>query len=170
LGWPVFSLAWRGKEHQKMSGENRTDRGDPLRRFTSAQEGVYERALDEIRNGRKETHWIWFIFPQIDGLGSSSTSKRYAIRNRGEAQSYLSHPVLGPRLCECAEAVLAVEGRTASEIFGYPDDLKLRSSMTLFAAATEPGSVFERVLERYYQGKPDRLTLDILKKLEQKMS
>jgi uncharacterized protein (DUF1810 family) len=110
------------------------EQDDPfdLARFTSAQESVYDRALAEVRNGQKRSHWMWFIFPQIDGLGFSSTAKHYAIKSAEEARQYLMHPVLGPRLRECTEAVLAVNGRTASQIFGSPDDLKLRSCMTLF--------------------------------------
>src|SRR5579883_1362213 len=109
--------------------------GDPynLNRFVEAQEDAYERALAEIRNGRKESHWMWYIFPQFDGLGFSATSKRYAIKGVAEAEAYLAHPVLGPRLRECTEATLHVEGRSASDIFGSPDDLKLRSCATLFA-------------------------------------
>ena len=142
--------------------------GDPfdLARFTSAQEGVYGRALAEVRGGLKRSHWMWFIFPQIEGLGSSPTAEYYAIGSLAEARQYLRHPVLGARLRECAEAVLAVEGRSASEIFGYPDDLKLRSSMTLFARVAEADSVFARVLAKYYGGQQDPMTLGILKDLE----
>jgi uncharacterized protein (DUF1810 family) len=142
-----------------------SDRGDPfdLNRFTTAQERSYGAALAELRAGRKRSHWMWFIFPQIDGLGYSPTSRLYAIKSIEEARAYLDHPVLGPRLFECAEAVLAVEGRSASAIFGYPDDMKLKSSMTLFAAAAgDPGSVFVRVLDRYFAGERDGLTLRIL--------
>jgi uncharacterized protein (DUF1810 family) len=135
-----------------------------LDRFVSAQASVYSQALAEIRRGQKRTHWIWFIFPQIAGLGHSSTSMHYAIESLEEARAYLKHPLLGPRLIECAEAVLAVEGRTASEIFPYPDDLKLRSSMTLFAAVAGPESVFVRVLEKYFQGKHDERTLQLSKR------
>ncbi len=144
-----------------------SDRGDPhdLNRFTSAQEGIYDRVLAELRSGLKRTHWMWFIFPQIDGLGHSPTTRFYAIKSLAEARQYLSHPVLGPRLAECAESVLGVQGRSASDIFGYPDDMKLQSSMTLFALAAGPGSVFERVLDKYYQGKPDARTLQIMGKL-----
>lgn len=139
-------------------------REDPfdLRRFTAAQERVYDTAIAELRAGRKRTHWMWFILPQIDGLGRSATSKRYAIRSMEEAREYLRHPVLGPRLSECAELVLAIEGRSASEIFGDPDDLKLHSSMTLFACATDPGSVFARVLDKYFDGEQDARTLQLL--------
>lgn len=135
-----------------------------LERFLSAQAAIYLGVLAELRSGRKRTHWMWFIFPQIEGLGHSATAMHYAIKSIDEARAYLNHPVLGPRLRECAEAVLAVEGRTASEIFQYPDDLKLRSSMTLFAAVAEPGSVFVRVLEKYFAGKQDERTLQLLKR------
>jgi uncharacterized protein (DUF1810 family) len=139
-----------------------TDDPHDLSRFIDAQDGVYARALKEIRNGRKRSHWMWYIFPQIDGLAFSWTSKRYAVKSLDEARSYLAHPVLGARLTECAEAVLAVEGRTASEIFGYPDDLKLRSSMTLFARVSGPDSVFARVIDRYYEGEHDHKTLKLI--------
>jgi uncharacterized protein (DUF1810 family) len=134
-----------------------------LERFLNAQAAVYSTALGELRSGQKRTHWIWFVLPQIEGLGHSSTSMHYAIKGLAEARAYLNHPVLGPRLIECAEAVLAVEGRTASDIFPYPDDLKLRSSMTLFEGAAQPGSVFGRVIDKYFQGKRDERTLQLLK-------
>ena len=135
-----------------------------LERFISAQAAIYGGVLAELRSGRKRTHWMWFIFPQIEGLGHSATTMHYAIKSIDEARAYLNHPVLGPRLRECAEAVLAVEGRRASEIFPYPDDLKLKSSMTLFAAASEPGSVFVRVLDKYFAGNQDERTLQLLKR------
>jgi uncharacterized protein (DUF1810 family) len=149
-----------------VTGDSTSDRRDPygLNRFISAQEGVYDRVLAELRDGLKRSHWMWYIFPQIDGLGFSSTSRLYAIKSLEEARLYLSHPILGARLKECAEAVLSVQGRSASDIFGYPDDMKLQSSMTLFALADGPGSVFERVLEKYYQGKRDARTLQIVGK------
>jgi uncharacterized protein (DUF1810 family) len=138
--------------------------GDPhdLARFVQAQEDDYARALGEIRGGRKRSHWMWYVFPQLDGLGSSLTSKRYAIKNLAEAEAYLAHPVLGPRLRECAEAALGVEGRSASEIFGSPDDVKLRSCATLFACVSPAGSVFERLLDKYYRGERDGKTLRLL--------
>jgi uncharacterized protein (DUF1810 family) len=144
--------------------ETSRDQDDPfdLARFTSAQEGVYARALAEIRGGGKRSHWMWFIFPQIDGLGFSSTTKHYAIKSAEEARQYLAHPVLGPHLLECAEAVLAVEGRSAAEIFGSPDDLKLKSCMTLFESVAGQGSIFGRLLDKYYQGKRDPRTQEIL--------
>lgn len=133
-----------------------------LQRFVDAQHGVYESALGEITQGQKRTHWMWFIFPQIDGLGSSPAARHYAIKSREEAEAYLRHPVLGPRLAACAEATLAVDGRSAREMFGSPDDLKLRSSATLFAAIAPGGSVFERVIEKYFNGQPDPKTLELL--------
>lgn len=133
-----------------------------LDRFLQAQREIYAIALREIRSGRKQSHWMWFIFPQIDGLGSSPTARRYAIKTKAEAAAYLEHPVLGARIVECAEAALAVDGRSATEIFGVPDDMKLRSSATLFATVAPPGSVFERLLERYFGGQPDQRTLDLL--------
>jgi uncharacterized protein (DUF1810 family) len=132
-----------------------------LGRFVSAQSAVYPDALAELKEGRKRSHWMWFVFPQIAGLGSSPTAQRYAIASLEEARAYLAHPVLGPRLEECARAVLAVDGKTAEDIFGYPDDLKLRSSMTLFARAADDPGVFQAVLDRYYDG-PDPRTLDLL--------
>lgn len=133
-----------------------------LARFVRAQAGDYETALDEIRQGRKRSHWMWYVFPQLAGLGISATSRRYAIRSRAEAEAYLAHPVLGPRLAACAEAVLGVGGRTAREIFGTPDDLKLRSCATLFASVSPTGSVFHRLLERFFEGRPDPRTLALL--------
>jgi uncharacterized protein (DUF1810 family) len=138
--------------------------GDPydLGRFLQAQEDDYEQALAEIASGRKRTHWMWYIFPQIDGLAFSSTSRRYAIKSLDEARAYLEHPILGPRLLECAEAVVGLEGLSAREIFGSPDDLKLRSCATLFACASPSGSVFDRILTKYYQAQRDDKTLQVL--------
>jgi uncharacterized protein (DUF1810 family) len=133
-----------------------------LDRFVQAQEGDYERALSEIGSGRKRSHWMWYIFPQYEGLGFSSTSQLYAIKSVKEAEAYLKHPVLGPRLAECAAAALRVEGRSASEIFGSPDDMKLRSSATLFAYVSPPGSVFSQFLEKFFHGQPDKKTLDLI--------
>jgi uncharacterized protein (DUF1810 family) len=135
---------------------------EDLTRFVLAQEADYETALSEIRSGRKRSHWMWYIFPQYEGLGQSAMSLRYAIRSRAEADAYLMHPVLGPRLIECAEAVVSVEGRSAFEIFGNPDDMKLRSCATLFAYVSPPGSVFERLLDRYFRGERDAETLRLL--------
>jgi uncharacterized protein (DUF1810 family) len=133
-----------------------------LNRFVRAQESDYDRALAEIRSGRKRTHWMWYVFPQLDGLGFSETARRYAIRGLDEARAYLEHPVLGPRLVACAEAVLAVPERSAREIFGTPDDLKLRSCATLFAEVSPAGSVFRRLLEEYFGGEADGRTLALL--------
>jgi uncharacterized protein (DUF1810 family) len=132
-----------------------------LTRFVNAQAPVYETALAEIRSGRKRSHWMWFIFPQLAGLGSSDTARHFAIRSREEAEAYLRHAVLGPRLLTCANATLDVEGRSAHDIFGNPDDMKLRSSATLFAAVSEPDSVFHRLIARYF-GAPDERTLELL--------
>jgi uncharacterized protein (DUF1810 family) len=144
------------------SVSHNTDDPYDLDRFLRAQAGDYQRALAEIRGGRKRTHWIWYIFPQIDGLGFSPTAKFYSIKSIEEARAYLAHPVLGPRLLEAAEAVVGVEGRSASGIFGSPDDLKLRSCATLFACVSPPGSVFERLLDKYYGGERDGQTLRLL--------
>jgi len=133
-----------------------------LNRFVRAQEHDYARALQELRCGRKRSHWMWYIFPQFRGLGSSATSRRYAIGSVAEAQAFLQHPILGPRLRECAAAILAIPNRSATEILGSPDDLKLRSSATLFAHVSPPGSEFEHILQKYWQGEPDRATLDLL--------
>jgi uncharacterized protein (DUF1810 family) len=140
------------------------DPTDPfdLRRFVEAQQHCYEQALAEIRAGDKVSHWMWFIFPQLDGLGSSPTARRYAIKSLAEAEAYLKHPVLGPRLWECAEAALAAQGRSAWAIFGSPDDLKLRSSATLFGLVSPPRSVFHRLVDKYFDGEPDGATLRLL--------
>ena len=134
-----------------------------LERFVRAQEGTYEVALAEIRSGRKRTHWMWYVFPQVVGLGVSETSQHYAIGSAAEARAYLVHPVLGPRLVECVEAVHKVEGRSAHEIFGSPDDRKLRSCATLFAQVSPPGSVFERLLAKYFEGERDVRTVELLR-------
>jgi uncharacterized protein (DUF1810 family) len=135
------------------------DRYD-LQRFVDAQAGVYEQACAELRAGRKRSHWMWFVFPQMRGLGSSPMAMRYAISGRDEARAYLDHPVLGPRLQECAGLVVEVEGRTIEEIFGYPDDLKFHSSMTLFSEVAGPDErVFHEALRKYFDGKTDSATL-----------
>lgn len=129
-----------------------------LARFVEAQEQVYPFALAEIRDGHKVSHWMWFIFPQYAGLGSSSTAQQFAIKSVVEAEAYLTHSILGPRLIECCEAALAVEGKSAFGIFGTPDDMKLRSCVTLFDAIS-PNGVFGRVLAKYFDGEPDQRTL-----------
>lgn len=135
--------------------------GDPysLERFVQAQDAVYERVCDELRAGRKTSHWMWFIFPQIAGLGYSGMAQRYAISNRAEAVAYADHPVLGARLRECTGLVNAVKGLTVSQIFGSPDDLKFRSSMTLFALTASAPQTFRGALDKYFDGQGDPLTL-----------
>jgi len=133
-----------------------------LGRFIQAQQGDYAQALAEIRAGRKRTHWMWYVFPQFAGLGYSPTSVHYAIKSRDEAEAYLAHPILGPRLIECAEAALQVEGRSAQEIFGSPDDMKLRSSATLFASVSPDGSVFHRIIDKYFGGGADGRTIKLM--------
>jgi len=133
-----------------------------LQRFIDAQSGAFESALAELRRGRKAGHWMWFIFPQIRGLGASLTSQRYAIQSREEAAAYLADPILGQRLIECTESLLSIEGTTAEEIFGYPDVLKLRSSLTLFEQVSDDEGVFSAALEKYYQGQRDPRTLALL--------
>lgn len=133
-----------------------------LERFVEAQRPVYDAVLRELRAGRKRGHWMWFIFPQIAGLGRSAMSERFALSSLDEAVAYLAHPVLGPRLRECAAIVLATEGRSIREIFGDPDDRKLRSSMTLFARAAPGEPLFADCLRRYFGGEPDRSTLETL--------
>ena len=136
--------------------------GDPydLRRFVAAQDagGTYRRATAELRNGRKDSHWMWFIFPQVAGLGYSPASRTYAISSLAEARAYLAHPVLGPRLLECAALAADVPGRTAEQVFGEVDALKLRSSMTLFMHADPGQQVFRQVLDQYFGGVPDSAT------------
>ena len=133
-----------------------------LTRFVQAQEADYDQALTEIRAGAKRSHWMWYVFPQFVGLGSSPTSRNYAIKSREEAEAYLAHPILGPRLIECAEAALQIEGHSAVQIFGSPDDMKLRSSATLFAAVSSGGSVFHRLIDKYFDGKQDVRTLELI--------
>ena len=133
-----------------------------LTRFVQAQEGVYQQTLTEVRGGRKRSHWMWFIFPQLAGLGHSSTAQYYAVADLDEAVAYLADPVLGPRLVEITTALLAVESRDAEAIFGYPDDLKLRSCMTLFAQVPGASSVFNQVLDEFFDGRPDQVTLRLL--------
>jgi uncharacterized protein (DUF1810 family) len=132
-----------------------------LQRFVDAQRPIFDTACAELREGHKRSHWMWFIFPQIRGLGHSPTAHRYAISSMDEARAYLDHPVLGERLRECSRIVAALNGRTAEEIFGYPDDLKFRSCMTLFAQVA-PRDVFDECLRKYFGGQPDPATLQRL--------
>ncbi len=138
--------------------------GDPfdLDRFVEAQADDYATALAEVRGGRKRSHWMWFVFPQLAGLGFSSAAQLYGIKSRAESEAYLRHPVLGPRLVECCEAALGVEGRSAEAIFGHTDAMKLRSCATLFESVSPPGSVFGRVVEKFFRGTRDDRTLAIL--------
>jgi len=133
-----------------------------LQIFVKAQEDIYEQALAELKNGKKVSHWMWFVFPQIAGLGNSEMARKFAIPNLADAKAYLSHDLLGSRLRECTEAVLAVEGRTAHEILGSPDDMKLKSCMTLFELADGPDSVFSDILMKYFEGQRDERSLTIL--------
>ncbi|MEO8577363.1 MAG: DUF1810 domain-containing protein [Gemmatimonadales bacterium] len=133
-----------------------------LNRFTSAQAGVIDQALTEIRSGRKKTHWMWFVFPQFIGLGSSAMAARYGITSVEEARAYVRHPILGPRLIECTQAVLDLSNLSAREIFGSPDDMKLRSCATLFAYVSPDVSVFHQLLDKCYKDEPDPATLTLL--------
>ena len=133
-----------------------------LQRFVEAQNPMYQRVLSELREGRKRTHWMWFIFPQIRGLGQSEISQKFSIGSLYEAEAYFEHPILGPRLKECAELVNAIQNRAIEDIFGYPDHLKFRSSMTLFAQAAPGEKIFNEALDKYFAGSPDEFTLSRL--------
>jgi uncharacterized protein (DUF1810 family) len=133
-----------------------------LQRFVDAQDRVYDAVLGELRRGKKDSHWIWFVFPQLRGLGGSPTAVRYGISSLEEARAYLEHDVLGPRLRECARLVADIDGRSADEIFGWPDNLKVASSMTLFALATEDAAEFRAVLDKFYDGEDDQATVERL--------
>src|SRR6185295_2552644 len=122
--------------------------------FVDAQAPVFDQVCAELRSGRKQTHWMWFVFPQLKGLGSSATSKKFAIASQAEADAYLRHPILGPRLIECTRLVNRIEGRSIEEIFGYPDDLKFRSCMTLFASVSPDNPVFAQALQKYFEAAP----------------
>ncbi len=130
-----------------------------LQRFVEAQDPVFEQVCAELRRGQKRGHWIWFIFPQLRGLGHSEMATKFAISSRDEAEEYLKHAVLGPRLRECTHLVMLVEGRSINQIFGYPDDLKFRSSMTLFASTTSENQIFADALQKYFAGEPDPQTI-----------
>lgn len=150
--------------NQTMCPERLSHPVDPyhLERFVEAQAPAFRQITSELRAGRKTSHWMWFIFPQIRGLGRSPTSMEYAISGLDEARAYLAHPVLGPRLKECTQLVLRVENRALEQIFGSPDDMKFRSCMTLFAQVSPDDDIFLRALQKYFRGVPDRLTLDRL--------
>ena len=132
-----------------------------LERFVAAQASNYEDALAELRGGKKRTHWMWYVFPQIEGLGGSAMAHRYSIKSEAEARAYLAHPILGPRLLDCASAVLETTGRTAHDIFGSPDDMKLHSSATLFATVSDD-PIYQQILDKYFAGKPDEKTIELL--------
>jgi uncharacterized protein (DUF1810 family) len=140
----------------------RTEDPFDLERFVHAQDSVFEEVLLELQGGDKEGHWMWFIFPQMKGLGSSAMSQRSAISSRAEAEAYLAHAILGPRLIQCTELVNAVQGRSAERIFGSIDAVKFRSSMTLFREVSRPDSVFAEALRKYFAGEPDARTLKLL--------
>jgi uncharacterized protein (DUF1810 family) len=133
-----------------------------LRRFADAQDRVYDTVLAELRAGAKRSHWIWFVFPQLRGLGHSATAMRYGISSLDEARAYLMHDVLGPRLRECARLLARIDGRSTDDIFGWPDNLKVRSSMTLFARATDNDAEFRAVLDKFYNGEEDAATVELL--------
>jgi uncharacterized protein (DUF1810 family) len=145
----------------KSLSSNDADRFD-LQRFVDAQDRVYDTVIDELRNGSKRSHWIWFVFPQLRGLGHSPTAVHYGISSIDEARAYLAHDVLGPRLRECARLVSQIDGRSAGDIFGFPDDVKVRSSMTLFALATDDNTDFVAVLDKFYDGIKDPATVERL--------
>lgn len=134
-----------------------------LQRFIGAQDQVYAAVMDELRAGEKRGHWMWYIFPQIKGLGHSVMAQQFAITSREEAKAYLDHPVLGLRLRECTRLVMNVEGCSAEQIFYYPDNLKFRSCMTLFKETAAENNIFQDALLKYFEGEPDELTLDILR-------
>ena len=141
-----------------MNGNSKYD----LQRFVEAQEASYQQALSEIRMGRKQSHWMWYIFPQVKGLGSSSMAQRYAIREIEEADEYLRHPILGSRLIEISSALLQLQTNDAYQVFGSPDNMKLKSSMTLFASVPTGNDVFKKVLEKFFRGQRDEATLKVL--------
>jgi uncharacterized protein (DUF1810 family) len=143
-------------------GDDVPDDPFSLERFVVAQRRTYTAALGELRRGGKESHWMWFIFPQFEGLGVSEASQHFAIKSLDEARAYIDHPVLGTRLLECCETLLGLKGLSASEVFGYPDDRKLRSSMTLFDLVASPDSLFARVLDSYFDGQRDARTLRLV--------
>jgi uncharacterized protein (DUF1810 family) len=166
ISTPIFILREAGRRLQCAAGHHSEgDAMDPynLQRFVDAQDGAYARVQAELAAGCKTSHWMWFIFPQIAGLGHSATAQKYAISSLGEAQAYLGHEVLGSRLRDCTRLVTAVNGRSIEDIFGYPDHLKFHSSMTLFAQGTDENQIFMKALDKYWLGKPDKQTIELLK-------
>ena len=154
--------AFRGVAHAHAGASGVMPSSDDLTRFLSDQDRAYSAVLDELRHGEKQSHWMWFIFPQLAGLGRTPQSRKFAIANLDEATRYLAHPVLGPRLLECATLVLGIKDKSAIEVFGETDAMKLRSSATLFAQVSPAGSVFHRILARYFNGARDERTLELL--------
>jgi uncharacterized protein (DUF1810 family) len=152
----IFTVIKRQNQFKELNLDN------TLNRFIAAQQSVYPQVLQELRNGKKTTHWMWFIFPQIEGLGHSSTAKYYSIKSIEEAKEYLMHPILGARLLECSKIILEIENKTADDIFGYPDNAKLKSSMTLLNFVSPEHKEFAEVLKKYFSGKQDEQTLSIL--------
>jgi uncharacterized protein (DUF1810 family) len=146
----------------RVAATTSTEDYSDLERFVEAQRSTYAAALAELRGGRKRSHWMWYVFPQLAGLGRSAMSERYAIASVAEAEGYLRHPILGPRLIECTSAVLEIEGCSAREIFGSPDDMKLRSCATLFELVSAPDSPFATLLAKYFRGERDQQTLHLL--------
>jgi uncharacterized protein (DUF1810 family) len=159
----LSALACIAANVSPLSEDPMTDESD-LQRFVEAQAGCYAQVRTELAAGRKSTHWMWFIFPQLRGLGHSPTAWHFGISTLAEARAYLEHPVLGSRLRECARLLLAVQGRSIGEILGHPDDVKLRSCLTLFAQASEGEALFERALQTYYHGEHDERTLELLRR------
>lgn len=158
IRWDIYNFIDR---KDKLRGNSmRGEEG--LERFVKAQKDDYAEALSEMKNGHKESHWIWYIFPQMRGLGYSSMSEYYGIKNLDEAKAYLKHPVLGKRLIEISEALLSLDSNDARNVMGYPDDLKLRSSMTLFHLADPSEDIFKKVLEKFFSGKPDPETVNLI--------
>jgi uncharacterized protein (DUF1810 family) len=157
--WGLFLFEFTGS-----SPKNGNNMSDPynLERFVYAQRPVFDQVCSELKQGRKRTHWMWYIFPQIKGLGHSDIAKEFAISSREEAEAYLEHRILGPRLLECTRLVTEVEGRSIGQIFGYPDDLKFRSSVTLFALVTTDNQVFRDALQKYFAGEHDSSTVELL--------
>lgn len=157
-----FTARGRFRQDEKGSRAEPMNKEPNLQRFVEAQDHIYDAVLDELRAGEKQGHWMWYIFPQIKGLGRSETAQKFALASLEEAKAYLQHPLLGPRLRECTQLVLNVDGRSAEQIFSYPDNLKFRSCMTLFMTATADNQVFNDALLKFFEGRGDTVTLDIL--------
>jgi uncharacterized protein (DUF1810 family) len=163
---PCGTIKQSGTRLKRLLSENQMSDPYDLQRFVDAQNPVYVKVCSELRDGRKKSHWMWFIFPQIEGLGSSPLARKFAVSSRSEAAAYLAHPILGPRLAESTRLVNLVEGQPIEQIFGYPDDLKFRSSMTLFAHATPDNRIFVDALQKYFRGEFDPATLARLQAIQ----